>query len=613
MLPTQILFQLVGTVVLLIWGVRMVRTGVTRVLGAELRRFMALSSRNRLSAFASGLTVTSLLQSSTATTLMVGSFAGRRLIALPAALAMVLGADVGSTLVAQAFAFDIKWVWSPLLTAGVILFMSREGERSRGLARAMIGLALMLLALQELGQTAAVLKDSSAVRVILGGFGSDWFIAVLAAAVLTWAAHSSVAIVLFVMSLAGAGVVSLPLAVAMVLGANIGGALGPWVMLSGAPPAARRVPLGNLLLRGSLALAALPFAAIFAGMIGHVSADPGLAVVLFHMVFNSAAALIGLPLVPALASLLETITPDAPREADPGQPRHLDASVLDTPSEALACALRETLRLGDHVALMLHSSLTAIEGDDLRLVKEVERADSVVDRLHEAIKLYLVKASKAQMSDDESRRFVEILTFTTNLEHIGDIIDKNLMDLAGKKIRKQLSFSPEGLDELRAFHGRVAETMRLAFNVFATRDVSLARRLYAEKALTRLFERDSGRQPLRAPQGRPAGIARDQRHPSRHPARSQAHSRPSHRRRLSDPRSGRRARGHAAQGALGACAGRHRAGRGSEPGPVARLSLPARGGRTRTRQRSSRVGWRRDASLLQIASATLLCARDQRR
>jgi phosphate:Na+ symporter len=140
---------------------------------------------------------------------------------------------------------------------------------------------------------------------------------------------------------------------------------------------------------------------------------------------------------------------------------------------------------------MLHSSLAAIEGDDLKFVKEVERADDIVDRLHEAIKLYLVKASKAEMSDDESRRFIEILTFTTNLEHIGDIIDKNLMELAAKKIRKQLSFSPQGLDEIRAFHGRVAETMRLAFNVFATRDVGLARRLYAEKTATRLFERDA--------------------------------------------------------------------------------------------------------------------------
>ena len=505
---TQILLQLIGSVALLVWGVRMVRTGVVRALGPELRRFMALSSHNHASAFASGVAVTSLLQSSTATALIVGSFAGRGLIVLPAALAVMLGADVGSTIVAQILAFDVKWLWSVLLAGGVILFMSREGERPRGIARAVIGLGFMLLALQELGQTAAFLKESSTLRMVLGGFGSDPFVAFIIVAALTWAAHSSVAIVLLIMSLADAGVVALPLAVALVLGANVGGAFAPWLMLSGARAAARRVPLGNLIFRGSLALACLPFTALLAEGMAQLTARAGFAVVLFHMLFNVGVALVALPLVGAMAGLLQKIVGDDPqRETDAGYPRHLDPSVLDTPSEALACAMRETLRLGDHVGTMLRTSLAAIAGSDLKLVKEVEKADDLVDRLHEAIKLYLVKASKAEMSDDESRRFVEILTFTTNLEHIGDIIDKNLMELAAKKIRKQVSFSPEGLDEIRAFHARLEETMRLAFNVFATRDVGLARRLYADKTSTRLFEKDAAESHFsRLRSGRPESI-----------------------------------------------------------------------------------------------------------
>src|SRR5918998_893187 len=261
---TQILLQLIGSVALLVWGVRMVRTGVVRALGPELRRFMALSSHNTASAFASGVAVTSLLQSSTATALIVGSFVGRGLTALRLALAVMLGADVGSTIVAQILAFDVKWLWSFLITAGVVLFMSRESERSRGVARAVVGLGFMLLALQELGSTAAVLKDSWTLRMVLGGFGSDGFIAFLVAAALTWAAHSSVAIVLLIMSLADAGVVPLPLALALVLGANLGGAFAPWLMLSGARAAARRVPLGNLIFRGVMALLCLPLAGVVA-------------------------------------------------------------------------------------------------------------------------------------------------------------------------------------------------------------------------------------------------------------------------------------------------------------------------------------------------------------
>jgi phosphate:Na+ symporter len=508
MQASQVLLQLIGSVALLVWGVRMVRTGVVRALGSELRRFVALSSQSTASAFFSGFAVTSLLQSSTATALIVGSFAGRGLIALSTALAMMLGADVGSTVVAQILAFDVKWLWSVLVAGGVVLFMSRESERARGIARAIVGLGFMLLALQELGHTSAVLKDSWMLRLVLGGFGSDLFIALLVAALVTWAAHSSVAIVLLIMSLAEAGVVPLPLALALVLGANLGGAFAPWLMLSGSRAAARRVPLGNLLFRGILALLCLPLVGIIAEALSDLALRAGFAAVLFHMLFNVAVAIVALPLVGAMARFLQKITADDPqREADEGQPRHLDPSVLDTPSEALACAMRETLRLGDHVGAMLRTSLAAIEGGELKLVKEVEKADDVVDRLHEAIKLYLVKASKAEMSDDESRRFVEILTFTTNLEHIGDIIDKNLMELAAKKIRKRYSFSPEGLTEIRAFHARVEDTMRLALNVFATRDVALARRLYAEKASTRLFEKDAAESHFsRLRSGRPESI-----------------------------------------------------------------------------------------------------------
>jgi len=156
---------------------------------------------------------------------------------------------------------------------------------------------------------------------------------------------------------------------------------------------------------------------------------------------------------------------------------------------------------------MLRQALVVFERSDPRLVKEVEKSDNAVDELHEAIKLYLVKVSKSEMSEEESQRYIEVLTFTTNLEHIGDIIDKNLMELAAKKIKNKYTFSPEGLADIRRFHGRVVDNARLAFNVFATRDVVLARRLLAEKASTRAAEleiADNHFERLRA--GRPESI-----------------------------------------------------------------------------------------------------------
>jgi phosphate:Na+ symporter len=503
---TELFATFLGSVALLLWGVRMVRTGMTRAFGPALRRAISIYARTRIAAFFAGMGVTGILQSSTATTMLLSSFAGRGLIALPLALAVVLGADVGSAIVAQVFSLDIKWLWTVLVAIGVLVFMSSEADKARGVARIFIGLGLMLLALVHIGLAATPLKDSPLFRSLLTGLAGEPLLGFIAAVAVSWLVHSSLSIVLLVMSLAAAGALPVPLALALVLGANVGGALAPFLTLSGSPPAARRVPLGNLMMRTAVALPVLFLVTPIGKWLAMVEPDPGRIAINFHTAFNLAVALVFLPLVSLVAMLAARVLPEAPQTVN-NKPKHLDPTVLDSPSEALACAMRETLNMGDHVANMMRQVLVVFEKSDPKLVKEVEKSDNVVDELHEAIKLYLVKASKAEMSDEESRRYVEIIMFTMNLEHIGDIIDKNLMELAAKKIKNRYAFSNEGLEEIRKFHARVMDNMRLAFNVFATRDVAMARRLLAEKATTRAAElaaADSHFARLR--EGRPESI-----------------------------------------------------------------------------------------------------------
>jgi phosphate:Na+ symporter len=488
---SELLVTLMGGVALLLWSVRMVRTGMTRAFGASLRSLLGKACSNRAKAFAVGIGVTGLLQSATATALLLASFASRKLVTLPLALAIMLGADVGTALVAQAYSIDIKWIWAALLFIGVVLFNASEKDHIRGGGRILIGFGLMLLGLTIIGQVSGQLRDSPMLHLILSSLGSERvpLLAVLAAAAMTWLAHSSLAMVLFVMSLASGGAIDGKLAVALVLGANLGGAIVPFAALSGSAVAARRVVLGNLVLRAGGVALTLPFVGLLALTLAKLSPDPARLAINFHLAFNLALALVALPLLGLLAKLVTRLLPEpVSNVADRRTPRHLDPSVLDTPSEALACAMRETLAMGDIVLDMLRRALSAIEGNDMKAVKDVEKADNDVDALHEAIKLYLIRASKADMGQEDSRRYVEVLTFTTNLEHIGDIIDKNLMELAAKKIKKRYAFSPEGLAELRVFHGRVLEHMRLALNVFATRDVALARRLLREKTTMRTAE-----------------------------------------------------------------------------------------------------------------------------
>lgn len=488
---SEILLLLLGSVALLLWGVRMVRTGVLRAHGTLLRRALGSAARRRLNAFAGGIAGAFALQSSTAVAVIIGAFAGQGLVSTSAALAVMLGADLGTSFAAQLLALDVKWLWSVLLAAGVPLFLTAQTDRRKGTARLAIGLGLILLALSQMDHAIALLRTSPVMAMILQTLAAEKLLAFLLGAVVTWLLHSSLAFVLLTLTLAGSGLVGPELAVALVLGANAGGAAAPVLSLAHSGPAAKRVAWGHLLIRGGAAVILLPFALPLGDALHAVFPNPATLVAMAHTGFNLCSSAVGMPLIDVIGRLLERWIPDAALSADAGAPRHLDPTVLDSPAEALGCATREAIVLGERVSAMLGESWNAIEtGDPLR-IKAVEQADDAVDRLHEAIKLYIVQASRAEMDQEESARAVEILSFIMNLEHVGDILDKSLMELAEKRGRLGLSFSPEGLAELRAFHARIMETMRLSLNVFTTRDMGLARRLFADKSGLRAAERDA--------------------------------------------------------------------------------------------------------------------------
>jgi phosphate:Na+ symporter len=488
---TAILIQLVGGVALLLWGVRMVRTGVGRAFGANLRRILGRAASHRLKALAAGLAVTLLLQSSTATALIVASFAGQGLVATAPALAVMLGADLGTSLVAEVLTLRLDWLSPMLIAAGVVLFLSSGGGRLRHLGRALIGPGLMLLALRQIVAASASLRDAAGLATLVTAIGHEPFLALLLGLGLAWAAHSGLAVVLLVASLALNRIVAPDLACALVLGASIGSGLAAYIATAALGNTARRPTLGNLAMRAVGAVGVLPVLSIVTPWLGLLDPDPARQLVHFYVIFNVLLVLVLLPVVGYVAAATRRVLPDVVVADDPGRPRYLDESALETPTEALACAARETLRMGDEVERMLRLSIDVLRRDDDKLARQIEAADNDVDRLHERIKLYLTAVSRTELDERESRRYVEILTFATNLEHIGDIIDKNLMELAQKKIKHRLQFSDEGLADICAFHARVLDNLRLSFNVFMSSDAGLARQLLAEKASLRDAEMDS--------------------------------------------------------------------------------------------------------------------------
>ncbi|MEP6149835.1 MAG: Na/Pi cotransporter family protein, partial [Nisaea sp.] len=435
-----------------------------------------------------GLGVTTILQSSTATALIVGSFGGRRMIAVPAGLALMLGADVGSTIVVQVLAFDVSWMSPVFLFIGVTAFLSSENSRRRAIARFFIGLGLMLLAIKMVMLASVPLREGPTVSLLLAPLQSEPMLAILFAALLTWLAHSSLTVIVLIMTLVSLGVMEIHLAIAMVLGANIGSAITPVAMNWGSDPAARRVPVGNLLMRTTGVILAFGFIPWIVPYFANFSADSAHMVANVHTGFNLAVAVIFLPFVSWVARLVTRILPDRAGPDDILAPKHLEEESLDTPSVALSAAARETLRMGDTVEIMLSRTMDVLRDGTLDQIKEIEREDDVVDSLHEAVKIYLTKLSRQELDPTESRRVVEILTFTTNLEHIGDIIDKNLLELATKKLKDGSTFSKDGLEELEALHSDVLANLKLSLSIFMTGDPRLARRLMEQKVHIRELE-----------------------------------------------------------------------------------------------------------------------------
>jgi phosphate:Na+ symporter len=486
---STVILDLMGGVALLLWGLHMVHSGVVRAFGAELRRWLGVALRNRVRAFLAGALVTALLQSSTATGLMTASFVTGGSVDLVPALSVMLGANVGTTLVVQALSFNLAVLTPLLLCVGVIAFKRGARTRTRDLGRVAIGAGLMLLALHILLGSLGGAQSAPAARALLTAITGQPVLCLLVAAVLTWAAHSSVAVVLLVMSLATAHFVSPVAALALVLGANLGSAVNPFIEASQpGNPASRRLPLGNLLTRVIGCLAVLPFLNVITDLLLRFEPNPARLAADFHSAFNIVLALAFIGALPGLAALLTRWLPDQTRPTDPATPLYLDPTAAGTPSVGLVCAAREVLRMGDLVETMLRQTLTALLSSDRRLVAEISRMDDAVDSLNEAVKLYVTRITRDSLDDRDGHRAMEIVSFSINLEHVGDIIDKNLMDLAAKKIRRSITFSKDSEVELVAFHQQVVDSLKVAVGIFMSGDINVARQLIAAKAELRTTE-----------------------------------------------------------------------------------------------------------------------------
>ncbi len=483
------LVDLAGCIALLLWGTHMVQTGVQRAYSPNLRSILGSALRNRISAFFAGLGVTAALQSSTATGLIVSGFAAAGLVSLVPALAVMLGANVGTTLIVQVLSFNVVAFSPALILVGVFLFRRDTSPQAHDLGRVFIGFGLMLLALHQLIEIMSPYENSPTMRQLLSLVSTAPLLDVILAAALTWAVHSSVAVVLLIMSMAAKGIVPLDAAFAFVLGANLGTAINPILEgASGNDPASRRVSVGNFLIRAFGVLLALILLPPMSPWIVAIEPDSARAVANFHLLFNLLLAALFFPLLGPLANLLRWLLPSRVDPADPSRPLYLNPSARETPIVALGGASREALRLIDVLDEMLRGARNALSGGDRKLIVETRRLDDVLDRLNTAIKGYLTSIDTEELRPDDHQRLSSILTFAMNLEQAGDVVDRSLLPHAAKRLKRGLSFSKSGERELLTMMDRLLANFQTAASLFMTEDLRVARILAEEKVTFRAAE-----------------------------------------------------------------------------------------------------------------------------
>lgn len=483
-----ILLNLLAAVSLLIWGTYIVRTGVMRVFGAKLRVVLSRSVDKKPLAFIAGIAVTALVQSSNATTLLVTSFVAQDLVALAPALVIVLGADVGTALMARILTFNLSWLSPLLIFVGVLFFLTRKRSRAGQLGRVAIGLGLILLALSLIVEVMHPVTQAHGVQVIFSSLTGDIILDTLVGALFALISYSSLSAVLLTATLTATHVIAFDVALCLVVGANLGSGILAMINHSAANQAARRMALGSLLFKLAGSVMVLPMIHVLPAALQKIPVNDAERVIYFHVVYNLVRCLIMVPFTGVMARLCQWLISQPPESQTGLQAKYLDPAALETPALGLANATRETLRIGDSVGQMLELWHQEILGKSQQR-KVLRQINDDIGKLHTAVKLYLAQMPQESLIEQEMCRWQEIIEMSLNMQQSADIIERMGSEVEKKSLQQRQPFSSQGLEELLALYQQLKANLQLSLPVFFSRDIASARRLRRYKHRFRIMAR----------------------------------------------------------------------------------------------------------------------------
>ncbi len=473
----SLIFSMIGGLALFIFGLNYGSKGLVRGLGGKMRDLLFSLTTNRLIAVLTGIVVTIILGSSTAASVLLVRFAGHGFINLVSALGVMLGADIGTTIAVQILAFNIMDYAIIIVAVGVFLRLLFPDLRN--IAQFIFGIGLLFFSLKIMSGATVNLRYMPGFYSAIDYLRDFPVIGILLGAVLAFIFHSSAAVIGIILVLAFKSLISISSALPIVLGANLGTTF--FTLFISDTTDGRRVVFGNFIFKLTSVIIFLPFLNYVIDLLKLVGGDLPRQIANFHTFFNVCVTLIFLPLLDTVSRFLTNVI--RPSKEDILRARRLDPAFLQTPSIALGQATKEVLQMADTTIKMLEESIKVFENNDIVLRKKIIETDDEIDAVEELVTPYISRLSQEEMDDTANKMQLRLLSVVTELEHIGDIISKNLMTYAKKQIDSGLTFSHEGLSEIKDFHSFVLTTLRMAINSLATRDKKLANETVKRRAL----------------------------------------------------------------------------------------------------------------------------------
>ncbi len=475
---TLSIFELLGGVSLFLFGIKRVTKSLEDLAGASLKLIITQLTTSKLRGFLLGLIIALSLQSSGAVMLMLVAFSNTGLLALHEAINIMLGAGVGSTLTVQLLAFRIH-EWAPaMLVVGFIIGRTAKGRGAEA-GKALFAFGLVFLGMNLLSIGTAPLVNEDFFPAAIDFFRRTPLFAAVLAAILTMLFQSSAAMLGLLLTLAFNGMLDVQSAIPFIVGANIGSCGIAFLGASGGKPAGHRIAMAELQSRFAAGIIVLALAKYYSDIAVFLSDSPARQIAHLHTMFALTGTIVFLPFSGLLTKITKRIVPDT-SEKEAFGPIYIVPNALSNPPVALGSAAREVLREGDIVLSMLDDILTALKNSDRQLLEEIVNRDDKVDELHNAVVQYLTKLTESELSEDESVTELQLLTFALELEHIADVISKDIARHVEKRLDKGYYFSDEGWKEITEFHGKVRTLVRTGLDAIPLRDKELARNIIEE-------------------------------------------------------------------------------------------------------------------------------------